>query len=331
MVRNVRWLYSKLGTEDFSVTGQSTVSGALSGLNSELGNKSNTSHTHNTDTLPVSSNQVNSTSYVPTSALLYSMKERADGIQSIIAEAKRELDDPNKRYEVKNLGTWRSASDVDTFLSTYTHENNYTNGSTKLSLGNWFYIEPYIDVQWEIAGFDMEHRQLAADGTVYDNGYGICIIPRIQINSYYWNSSNTVKGGYISSYMHNTAIPNTVSSLKSRLGSHVVNRNVLLSNSVSRSGSTGYTWTTAEGTLMSVGQLTGTFAANNNKYDDGEANYKLPLFNYKTKKTQYAYWLRGTKEFNSPAIWAWLINGNGDIVEERPDNSHGVRPMIYIR
>ena len=73
MVRNVRWLYSKLGTEDFSATGQSTVTGALSSLKSDLDGKSNSSHTHSTGTLPVSSNQVNSGSYIPTSALLNSL------------------------------------------------------------------------------------------------------------------------------------------------------------------------------------------------------------------------------------------------------------------
>ena len=101
MVRNVRWLYSKLGTEDFSGTGQTTITGALSTLQSGLNGKSPVSHTHTTMTLPVSSNQVNSESYVPTSALLYSMVQRANDIANSIQVANDIIsrDDPNTRYE----------------------------------------------------------------------------------------------------------------------------------------------------------------------------------------------------------------------------------------
>ena len=340
MVRNVRWLYSKLGTEDFSVTGQSTVSGALSGLNSELGNKSNTSHTHNTDTLPVSNNQVNSTSYIPTSALLYSMKDRADGIQSIIAAAKRELDDPNKRYEDKNLGTLSSLSQVDTFLSTYTHENNYEG----LSLGNYITIQEstYVSNIWVIAGFDMEHGQMAADGTIYDNGYGICMISKSGIDSHQieWNGEGKgVIGGYKSSYIHNDVLNSQASydllaRLKNILGSHLIDRNVLLSNSVDTANgyaSNGYEWTTAHLTLMSVGQLTGVFASHTTKYDDGEANYKLPLFNH--VGYGYNHWLRNisTNGDHVSMFDTYIVNNSSNISTDYYRDKNYYRPMIYIR
>lgn len=38
MIKNVRWLYSKLGTTDISSIGNGTVTGALSTLNGKLGN-----------------------------------------------------------------------------------------------------------------------------------------------------------------------------------------------------------------------------------------------------------------------------------------------------
>ena len=121
MVKNVRWLYVKLGNDDFSGTGQSTITGALSTLQSELDGKSPVPHTHTTMTLPVSSNQVNSESYVPTSALLYSMVQRANDIANSIQVANDIIsrDDPNTRYESKDLGVWSSVADVDTFLSIY--------------------------------------------------------------------------------------------------------------------------------------------------------------------------------------------------------------------
>ena len=98
--------------------------------------------------------------------------------------------------------------------------------------------------------------------------------------------------------MHTTTLPTVVTKLKTVLDTHVVNRNVLLSSSVDRTGSTAYTWTTADATLMSVGQMTGTFASHNNKYDDGEANYKLPLFNYENYKPGFDsyFWMRGVAD-----------------------------------
>ena len=94
--------------------------------------------------------------------------------------------------------------------------------------------------------------------------------------------------------MHTSHLPDIVTNLQNVLGSHIVQRNVLLSSSVdSNYHSNAYTWTTAYATLMSIGQITGTFAANRNKYDDGEANYKLPLFNYENYWNDSGLWLRG--------------------------------------
>ena len=331
MVKNVRWLYNKLGTDDFSTTGSDTVTGALSNLQSGLNGKANSSHSHTTDTLPVSNNQVNSVNYIPTSALLYSMSMRAEGIQSVVGIAKRELDDPNKRYESKSLGTWRSASDVDTFLSTYTHENNYEG----LSLGNYVTIKDgTYNVAWKIAGFDMEHGQLAADGTVYDNGYGICLIPKTELgDSLVWgNSYNTVSGAYKSSRIHEYGLPAMVTNLKNVLGSHIVSRNVLLSDNIAGEGqkvsSSSYTWTTSHATLMSVGQMTGTFASHNNKYDDGEANYKLPLFNYESYVFGYNnVWTRNIYYISG----VWVIMGSGSLSNLSPNTTGTTRPLIYIR
>lgn len=85
MIKNVRWLYSKLGTTDFSATGQSTVTGALSALQTGLNGKAASSHSHTTAQLPVSSSQTNSNSYIPTSALVYSMQQKINSLNDAIA------------------------------------------------------------------------------------------------------------------------------------------------------------------------------------------------------------------------------------------------------
>ena len=327
MVKNVRWLYSKLGTEDFSITGSDTVSGSLSNLQSELDGKSPSSHTHSTSSLPVSNNQVNSANYVPTSALLYSMSQRAEVIQSIVSTAKDELNGPNKRYESKNLGTWSSTSDVNTFLSTYNHENGYDG----ISLGNYVTIQDgSYNAIWEIAGFDMECGQLAADGTIYDNGYGICLIPKIVVTTGKWNSpSADTTYGYYSSYMHNTLLPGIVNTLKNVLEDHIVNRNVLLGTSGgSAYQSDAYAWTTAYATLMPFGQMNGTFIQAY-KCDYGEAAYKLPLFDHENYYTTNNFWVRNVNSSVNGSVYYIDTAGIGNFLEANA--TRGVRPMIYIR
>ena len=72
MFSNIRWLYNQLGTTDYSGTGASTVSAALAALQ---GGKAAASHSHTVSSLPVSSTQVNSSAYIPTSSLIYSMNQ----------------------------------------------------------------------------------------------------------------------------------------------------------------------------------------------------------------------------------------------------------------
>ena len=159
------------------------------------------------------------------------------------------------------------------------------------------------------------------------------MIPKTKLTTAKWNTTNTTSGGYKSSYMHNTVLPNIVNTLKTVLGTHVVNRNVLLSSSTSTgSGSSGksnaYKWTTADATLMSVGQMTGTFASHNNKYDAGEANYKLPLFNYEDYWTGSDFWLRGINGSKS----VWHILDSGRVGTTYSYSGHiGARPLIYLR
>ena len=93
MIKNVRWLYSKLGTTDFSATGQSTVTGALSALQTGLNGKAASSHSHTTAQLPVSSSQTNSNSYIPTSALVYSMQQKINSLNDATNSLKTSVSD----------------------------------------------------------------------------------------------------------------------------------------------------------------------------------------------------------------------------------------------
>ena len=242
-------------------------------------------------------------------------------------------DDPNDRY-ISDLYAWSSVSDVDTFFSKFNHDSGYKDGNIGLSVGDRIVIKDgTYNATWIIAGFDMEHNQKAADGIVYDNGYGICMIPVAQVTTDRWAMGTSVNGAYKSSAIHSSALPTVVTNLKNILGDHIVNRNVLLSNNVYRDTklSYSYMWTTAYATLMSVGQMTGKFAANSNKYDDGEANYKLPLFNYEDYKTGSNFWTRGIGGANGANQLAAMIGSDGRVINYLITYAYGVRPLIYLR
>lgn len=242
---------------------------------------------------------------------------------------------PNTRYEVKNLGTLSSTADVDNFLYSCCHDTGYY-GAT---IGSYVTINDGVyNKEWIIAGFDCEHNATAADGSTYDNGYGICLIPKTSLGNYVWDSSNT-STGYYSSTMNKTTLPAVANNLKKVLGDHLVLRNVLLSSARdSDYYASAYTWTTAYCTLMSMGQVTGTFASNSNKYDDGEANYKLPLFNYETWSFDVWAWLRGLHGdvdygiaggYGYNYVYGLTTSGGSDW--NNCNVSHGLRPLIYIR
>ena len=77
--------------------------------------------------------------------------------------------------------------------------------------------------------------------------------------------------------------------------------------------------------------MTGTFSANNNKYDDGEANYKLHIFNSKDFKTGSYFWSRGVWGSSYGDYLVWRVNNDGSIDNGYVNHTLGVRPLIYLR
>ena len=224
--------------------------------------------------------------------------------------------DINYDYEDILIDAWNSLSDVETFLAKYNHENGYKDPvtNTKLRIGNTIYFprtssgETYYDA-FVIVGFDLEHNRTASDGTVYDNGYGIFLMT----SSFYTSAvygSNSSTGGYLDSYLHKTTLPSIVSDFTKIMGSHIIERNVLLSSSNDSSGATNYTWTTSKATVLSVTQYNGDLTGYGNKYDIGEANYKLPYFNYPSIST--IGWFRNLSGYLNSSYQAYALN-NGNI------------------
>lgn len=246
----------------------------------------------------------------------------------------------NNNYDSFNtlIATFNSISDVDQFCNQYCHDNKY-NG---LKIGQKIQINisnSYgISSQWYIAGFDMEYNNASSDGSIKDNGYGICLVPVGVLGLYYSFHNSNSPIGYANADIQNMSRNLQIDLIKT-LGSHLINRNVLLSNTVdSTTGlSTSYIWTTSYVTLMSGYQLTGEIAKYSNKYDDGEANYKLPLFNYTNfyvATGMAGYWIRGLAGMSSGYYCAYMTSISSNTLDAVRINSSGIygaRPMIYIR
>ena len=251
----------------------------------------------------------------------------------------------NYNYDSSNtlIATFNSTSDVNTFCNTYNHSDNY-NG---LKLGQRIQInDGTYNKTWYIAGFDCEYNNVASDCTIKNNGYGICLIPTTSLMSAQWNTSSDISGGYINSTMHTSTLPTIANNLKNVLGSHLINRNVLLSSEVSNRGVTKLSWNTSYCTLLSIFQCDGIGTSDymGSIADDGEANYKLPLFNFRyyitceennnkdiynsltcnlrNVGTNYTYYI----SFHATGNMAYPRIVTIDITNNRP-----IRPMIYIR
>ena len=240
---------------------------------------------------------------------------------------------PNTRYEVKNLGIWSSVKDVDNFLYSCDHDTGYYGAS----IGSYVTImDGTYNKEWVIAGFDMEHNHKVLDGTVYDNGYGICLIPKTSLGNYEWNSSS-IYNAYYGSTINTSTLPTVANNLKKVLGDHLVLRNVLLSSAIDGAYyASAYKWTTAYCTLMSIGQVTGKFASHIGKYDDGEANYKLPYFNFTTWQFgNYAFLrgLAGTTYYNAHSNYydlPWSVSNGSVIGKDVANNDNGSKnPGIF--
>ena len=245
----------------------------------------------------------------------------------------------NNNYDPNNtlIATFNTISDVDQFCNQYCHDNKY-NG---LKIGQKIRIKcGSNDVYWYIAGFDCEYNHTASDGSIKDNGYGICLIPVGVLEEYsmFHNSNSPI--GYANADIQKNMSQLLQNQLIKTLGSHLINRNVLLSNVVNPTTglSTSYIWTTSYVTLMSGCQLTGEIAKYSNKYDDGEANYKLPLFNYINFYVDMgmagSYWTRGIAGESGGYYRAYMTSMSSNSLDATRIISHGIygaRPMIYIR
>ncbi len=153
------------------------------------------------------------------------------------------------------------------------------------------------------------------------------------------NATHTTTGGYYNSEMHKTTLPTVANNLKKALGNHLLNRRVLLSNSISTTAASGamagwigcsnnWEWYDAYCTLLTEVQCYGSTVFSSSLYDVGEGYEKLPVFNFIHPVTfiRAHFWLRAVA---STAYFAH-VNGSGYANLSHAGDSIGVRPLIII-
>jgi hypothetical protein len=139
--------------------------------------------------------------------------------------------------------------------------------------------------------------------------------------------------------MHTTVMPDVTSKLSAVLGSHLLTRNILISNAVDTSKTSGaysdltgassnWEWIATRCELMSEVEVYGSRILSSSFFDIGEACMKLPVFNF-INHVQYSranFWLRGIA---TSADFCYA-SGDGSATGTYASVSFGVRPLILI-
>ena len=158
MFANIRWLYKQLGTTDYSATGASTVSAALSALQS---GKAASSHSHTVANLPVTDQQNNSSSTIPTSALIYSMNQTLTSL--------------NDAYNKKSFGAQILINDDDVHIAS-------SDGIIVVSFGWKDYGYIYVNID--------QYQFFSSSNKGVGDSYGISNVFPIRKGMVYQKASN---------------------------------------------------------------------------------------------------------------------------------------------
>ena len=241
--------------------------------------------------------------------------------------------DHNSHYRGKELGTITS-SNINSFLAKH-----------EVSAGKFtdIYVGDNVTIQdgtynkvWVVAGLDTEYNR----GDIALATHHISLIPQDYLITARMNATNTTKGGYAGSEMHTTTLPTIVTNLQKALGSHLLKRRVILTNSISTAADSGagagwvgssndWAWTDAYATLMSEVQVYGSSIFGSSGYDVGEACQQLPIFKFinHVRLARGKYWLRAVTRTTHFA----LADDIGSASFGNASHSgHGVRPLIVI-
>ena len=238
----------------------------------------------------------------------------------------------NGIYRGKNLGTITSAN-IASFLS----EHEVSAGKfTDLYVGDEITIQDgTYNAKWLIAGFDTEYNK----GDTAFTTHHITLIPKTPLYDDQMNSTDTTAGGYKGSAMHTTKLPALATKLQTALGTHLLTHRAIISNAVNTEAApggsstwkgmaSGWEWTDVKCVLPTEVQVYGGTVFSSSGWDTGEAEQKLPVFNFinPVQFSRWTFWLRCVASSTNFCI----CSGSGDAGTSGASNSRGVRPLICV-
>jgi hypothetical protein len=217
---------------------------------------------------------------------------------------------------MKNHGTFTTQAAFNTWVTNHAISSGRP---TDIMIGDYLTIGSY---KCWIAGVNTE----------FNKGATALTTPHITLvanfGSSKMNSTDTTEGGYNGASTMQTFLNNRVAELQSVTGTHLLNRSVLLSNTIGGGKAGGWTWTTKKLTLLSEIEFFGCMIFGI-EYDVGEAFEKVPLFNVflPTRIAPRAsIWLRAV--YNSTNFVT--INSNGHPHYSAASNSQTVLAKFCI-
>lgn len=240
----------------------------------------------------------------------------------------------NGIYRGKNFGVFATLAEFDKFLA----DHNVSEGVfTDLYLGDYFTIQDgTYNKMWEIAGLDVYLNK----GDTAFTAHHLALIPKNNLFTSKMNDTNDTTGGYYNSYMHQTVIPQVNANLANVLGSHLLTRRALLSNTVNKDvdssagagwkgSSTGWAWYDVKAVLMSEVAVYGSTVFGSSSYDVGEDCERLPIYQFKNHVVSSREWF-WLKAVASGANFASAVSYGDANSSVASDSGGGVRPLICV-
>lgn len=238
----------------------------------------------------------------------------------------------NGIYRGKNLGTISSAN-----IASFLEEHEVSSGKfTDLYIGDQITIQDgTYNAVWLIAGFDTEYNK----GDTAFTTHHITLIPKTPLYNAAMNSTDTTTGGYKGSAMHTSEMPSLNTKLQNALGSHLLTHRVIVSNAVNteaasggmstwKGAASGWEWLDVKAVLPSEAQIYGGKVWGSSGFDTGEANQKLPIFNF-INPVQFSRWYFWLRSVAGGANFCYC-GGHGDAITGGASSSLGVRPLICV-
>ena len=238
----------------------------------------------------------------------------------------------NNIYKHRDLGAITS-SNRDEWIAKHINSDGTFND---IYVGDIVTIQDGVyNAKWVVAGFDTEFNK----GDIGLTTHHISLIPQTYLFTAPMNDTNTTVGGYVGSKMHTDTLVTVANNLKNALGSHLLERRVLLSDSMSTSipsnagaGFTGasdqWVWTSVYCTLLTEVQVYGSTVFSSSCHDIGEGCSQLPLFKFVNHVYfgPYSFWLRAI----ASSTYFAIAGNSGNAGIGAASLVRAVRPLITI-